>query len=86
MATACPTFFCLASADFNRDGKRDLFTCGSFCSIRLGNGDGTFQAPQGLDFIRSGFGPLLGDFDNDGLPDIAVIDSDKIEIFLNRTR
>ena len=74
----------IASADFNRDGKRDLFTCGSSCSIRLGNGDGTFQTPQRLDFIRSG--ALLADFDNDGLPDIAVIDPGKMELFLNRRR
>jgi len=74
----------IASADFNRDGKRDLFTCGSSCSIRLGNGDGTFQTPQRLDFIRSG--ALLADFDNDGLPDIAVIDPGKMELFLNRSR
>jgi hypothetical protein len=76
----------VTSADFNRDGKRDLFTCGSFCSIRLGNGDGTFQTPQPLDFGRVDFRFLLADFDNDGLPDIAVMDSSKTELFLNRSR
>ena len=76
----------IASADFNRDGKRDLFTCGSFCSIRLGAGDGAFQKPQRLDFGQAGYRYLLADFDNDGLPDIAVSDSGKVELLLNRSR
>jgi hypothetical protein len=76
----------IASVDFNFDGKRDLFTCGSFCSIRLGNGDGTFQTPQRLDFGQGGYRFLLADFDNDGLPDIAVMESGKVELFLNKSR
>jgi len=76
----------IASVDFNRDGYRDLFTCGSFCSIRLGNGDGTFQTPQRLDFGQAGYRFLLADFDNDGLPDIVVMDAGKAELFLNRSR
>jgi hypothetical protein len=76
----------IASVDFNRDGKRDLFTCGSFCSIRLGNGDGTFQMSQRLDFGQAGYHFLLADFDNNGLPDIAVMDSGRVELFLNRSR
>ena len=76
----------IASVDFNHDGYRDLFTCGSFCSIRLGNGDGTFQTPQRLDFGQAGYRFLLADFDNDGLPDIAVMESGKVELFLNKSR
>ena len=76
----------IASVDFNRDGQRDLLTCGSFCSIRLGNGDGTFQTPQRLDFGQAGYRFLLADFDNDGLPDIAVMESGKVDLFLNKSR
>ena len=76
----------IAAADFNGDGKPDLFTCGSFCSIRLGAGDGAFQIPQRLDFGQAGYRYLLADFDNDGLPDIAVSDSGKVELLLNRSR
>ena len=74
----------IASVDFNRDGYRDLFTCGSFCSIRLGNGDGTFQAPQRLEFAGSRY--LLADFDNDGWPDVAVMNFGQVELFLNRSQ
>ena len=76
----------ITSADFNRDGKPDLLTCGAFCSIRLGDGDGNFQTPQRLDFGQAGYRYLVADFDNDGLPDIAVMDSGKVELLLNRNR
>jgi hypothetical protein len=77
----------IASVDFNRDGRRDLLTCGgSFCSVRLGNGNGTFQMPQQLDFSRDTSRFLLADFDNDGLPDIAALSAATVELFLNRSR
>ena len=37
--------------------------------ILLGNGDGTFQAPQSFPFAESAL--AVGDFNGDGLPDLA---------------
>src|SRR5665213_30693 len=65
-----------ALADFNLDQKLDLIV-GS--QIFLGNGDGTFQTPSanGIPFMNgSPVGELLaGDFNRDGIPDIAGIDA-----------
>ena len=73
-----------ALADFNLDQKLDLIV-GS--QIFLGNGDGTFLAPSanGIPFTNgSPVGELLaGDFNGDGIPDIAGIDATgNIAIFL----
>lgn len=64
----------VAAADFNRDGKLDLVVVsGPRVAILLGNGDGTFQAP--LDFFAGGsaFYVTVGDFNNDAIPDLAVV-------------
>jgi hypothetical protein len=76
----------VAAGDFNRDGKLDLavvnLSCpfnGGICSpatisILLGNGDGTFQ-PQTK--VSTGMTPndiVVGDFNSDGLLDLAVTD------------
>lgn len=72
----------IVSADFNRDGRRDLAMAdGGGASpydpgeirIMLGNGDGTFRAPQS---IRSGWNPYgvaVGDFNHDDYEDLAVV-------------
>jgi hypothetical protein len=73
----------VTTADLNGDGKLDLVfsnTCGTGCtantiSIFLGNGDGTFQ--PGLSFTV-GNNPQavgVGDFNGDGLLDLAVTNS-----------
>jgi hypothetical protein len=67
-----------AVADLNGDGIPDLFVQDYFGTydVFLGNGDGTFTAKG------SAFGPssqtgsfILGDFNNDGIPDVAAVNA-----------
>src|SRR5207302_1290747 len=60
-------------------------------SVLLGNGDGTFQAAQ---FFGVGTGPALsaqsvavGDFNGDGVPDLAVVNngSNNVSVLINNT-
>jgi hypothetical protein len=72
-------------ADFNGDGFPDLaFSAGSPFNtssngsvlIELGNGDGTFQTP--VSYSTGAACPtelLVGDFNGDGKPDLAVLNS-----------
>jgi hypothetical protein len=76
----------VAVGDFNRDGNRDLvvanygsndyyaLTVATTVSVLLGNGDGTFGAPQ---TFEAGSGPhsvAVGDFNGDSKQDLAVAD------------
>jgi hypothetical protein len=91
--------------DFNLDGKLDIaFDHGGVgrnlvngishgMSLMLGNGDGTFQAPQDYlvgrtanpVFSRAG-SIVNNDFNGDGVPDVLVIDPENyITILLNQT-
>ncbi len=89
--SACADFTAefIKAADLNRDGNLDLvvetFDGFGFYTI-LGNGDGTFQpalftAVRGLSFDLV---PTVDDFNNDGLPDVALSNTslDKLMIFL----
>jgi hypothetical protein len=68
-----------AVADFNHDGFLDIVTTdgfgNGFLSVTLGNGDGTFGRSK--ETVRAGTGPGLtsADFNGDGIPDVAVLDT-----------
>jgi hypothetical protein len=81
----------VATADFNGDGKLDLAVANQTGSnsnvmILLGNGDGTFQAPASYSTAAtSAVFMAVGDFNNDGAPDLAVVNGttqDSVSILL----
>lgn len=66
--------------DIDGDGKLDyLGSNGDSMAWGKGNGDGTFQAPQTIFSQQNLFvwgpasWPVVGDFNHDGLPDVALI-------------
>ena len=83
----------LVAGDLNNDGKLDLAMTafdnpGPYASndfyldVILGNGDGTFAAAQSTrDGVYSVASPVLGDFNGDGKPDVAVLDNGNIQLF-----
>jgi len=68
----------LALGDFNRDGNVDLAVANyddDTVTILLGNGDGTFTVSAALPGTGSNTGPwsiASGDFNGDGVPDVAT--------------
>ncbi|PYM39561.1 MAG: hypothetical protein DME17_00520, partial [Candidatus Rokuibacteriota bacterium] len=67
----------VAVYDFNGDGKLDLAVANAgsnTVSVLLGNGDGTFQSPVGRTYPVGGSpaSVAVGDFDGDGIQDLAV--------------
>jgi hypothetical protein len=60
------------ATDLNGDGKVDLVVTGGAVEVCLGNGDGTFQNAVVYP-VNDGsmFHSVVGDFNGDGIPDIA---------------
>jgi hypothetical protein len=70
-------------ADFNNDGIPDLAAAGQGAvGFALGNGSGTFQAPQTL--TSTGFPAALavGDFNHDGNLDMVTANGGSVNVFL----
>jgi trimeric autotransporter adhesin len=94
LGTGIVTSNSIAAADFNGDGKLDLVeTCAGIneepCNLLLilwGNGDGTFAQSCETPLPFAGSQSMaVGDFNGDGEPDVAVINSDAngVNVFLN---
>ena len=72
--------WCMAVGDLNGDGHLDLLaiaestTASGQVSVLLGNGDGTFQSPVGYSVGINPVSVVVGDFNGDGIPDVAVTD------------
>lgn len=73
-----------ALADLNGDGIPDLFTGdANGLTLEIGNGDGTFQAPNPiLSGAAAELGMAFGDFNGDGKLDVAVVAGGVIAVLL----
>ena len=72
---------CIATADFNHDGKADLVACNyradgkHSVEIYLGNGNGTFRPERAYALDARAHSVAIADFDGDGNPDLAAATS-----------
>jgi hypothetical protein len=84
----------LAVADFNLDGKLDIVTANRLeangaspgsVSVLLGKGDGTFQSTENFDTGLTPSEVVVGDFNRDGQPDVAVVNpsAGTVSVLLN---
>ena len=81
-----PGTLSVVAADFNGDGAVDFaVTDGTTLSVVMGNGNASFQVPVTYPLVASGraiVGVLVvGDFNGDNKPDLAVTTRDGISVF-----
>ena len=78
----------LAVADVNGDGKLDLVaipsTPGARVTVLLGDGTGGFAPSEGSPFPAGSnpFATVVGDFNGDGYPDIAILGDTAVTVLL----
>lgn len=87
MGSGCAVF------DFDNDGRLDVYLVSnggpdspSRNKLFRGLPDGTFQdvsAGSGLDVAGYGMGAAVGDFDNDGFPDLVLTEYGRLRLFRN---
>jgi hypothetical protein len=68
--------YSIVTADFNHDGNLDLAVSdlgANQISILLGKGDGTFRPARNFS-VPSCAGLAVGDFNEDGIPDLAIVE------------
>jgi len=67
----------------NGDGKLDLAVLRpDGITVLLGNGHGEFHSVRGGDGIACTLAVAVGDFNNDGKPDLAVDDGSRVTVLL----
>ena len=80
----------VATGDFNRDGKPDIVAADNAGNliVGLGNGDGTFKILPSTPVLGNNThigGIAVGDFNADGIPDLAIIgSSNKVTVLLGK--
>lgn len=75
----------MVAADLNGDGKLDLVGevgGGDLISVRLGNGDGTFQAEVDYATACGGFDVIVRDVNGDGKLDIVAVCPGSVSVLL----
>src|SRR5207248_10461336 len=83
--------FGIAVGDFNGDGILDVAVGKAFgtdampaVTVLLGNGDGTFGRAQDYAIASNPLSIVVGDFNRDGIVDVAVAQGSGVSILLGR--